>query len=143
MNDLETRVKRNPRITAAENALLVLLSGPHTEGITRGSTWKIGPLTTIGRLADSRLVLPDSSVSRTHCTIEHRADGWWITDEGSANGTIIAGRQIEGGMKLAKAETIVIGDYQLLFFAGELGDPILDGRLAQFGVEPDGLSLVK
>lgn len=45
----------------------------------------------IGRSDTADLVLPDAGVSRKHAVLERRSEGWFIRDNGSANGTLVNG----------------------------------------------------
>ncbi|HEY0135248.1 MAG TPA: FHA domain-containing protein, partial [Nannocystis sp.] len=46
---------------------------------------------TVGRATDCELCVDDPSISRRHCRISRAADGWFLEDLGSANGTGVAG----------------------------------------------------
>jgi hypothetical protein len=43
----------------------------------------------LGRDPGCDIVLSDGSVSRKHARLEHRAGGWFVVDQGSANGTYV------------------------------------------------------
>lgn len=47
------------------------------------------PLTTLGRAQDNDVSLKDKLISRYHAQIMQQADGYWIQDIGSANGTYL------------------------------------------------------
>jgi len=65
--------------------------------------------TTIGRDADNNLTVPEAAVSRFHVRIEERADGWWIVDNGSTNGTLVNGQRVPE-MRLEDHDVVRIGD---------------------------------
>jgi hypothetical protein len=44
---------------------------------------------TIGRLQSCEIALDDPNISRRHALLTKRADGWWIVDLGSTNGTLV------------------------------------------------------
>jgi hypothetical protein len=52
---------------------------------------------TIGRADGCDITVDDKRVSRHHATIRRTKTGWTITDEGSANGTSLGGRQLDAG----------------------------------------------
>ncbi|WP_346674005.1 GGDEF domain-containing protein [Nannocystis sp. SCPEA4] len=52
-----------------------------------------GP-STVGRGAHNTLVLGGDAVSRNHARFEKRADGWWVVDNGSVNGTYVNDEQV-------------------------------------------------
>lgn len=74
-------------------ARLVLLS----EGLT-GKTFELKPeLTTVGRLPDNALQIPEASVSSHHCEIQLRGNDLFVRDLDSTNGTYINGEKIKEG----------------------------------------------
>jgi hypothetical protein len=66
---------------------------------------------TIGRADGCDITIDDKRVSRHHATIRRTKAGWTITDEGSANGTSLRGRQLDAGQpaKLANGASLGIG----------------------------------
>jgi DNA-binding winged helix-turn-helix (wHTH) protein len=77
---------------------------------------------TIGRGAENDIVLPDphKKVSRRHSVIEREGDRWWVTDEGSANGTFL--RQIQGRTELdvRAVDTVLLQDGDVMLILGKL-----------------------
>jgi pSer/pThr/pTyr-binding forkhead associated (FHA) protein len=71
----------------------------------------------IGREADNDIVLESPDVSRHHARVERRADGFWLVDLGSWNGTYVTGRRIEEE-HLENGETIQVGGARLTFKGG-------------------------
>ena len=66
--------------------------------------------TTLGRDPDNHAPIPESAVSRRHAVVERRgADGCWLSDQGSTNGTHVNGRRIEC-VRLAEHDVVRIGD---------------------------------
>src|SRR5690349_25081533 len=45
----------------------------------------------IGSSPDAQVVVEAKTVSRLHCVLEPRADGLWVRDLGSRNGTFVSG----------------------------------------------------
>ena len=75
-------------------ARLVLLS----EGLT-GKTFELKPeLTTVGRLPDNSLQIPEGSVSSHHAEIQMRGNELFVRDLDSTNGTFINGEKIKEGV---------------------------------------------
>lgn len=69
--------------------------------------------TIIGRLDRCDIALPSDEISRTHCFIEHRSDGWWLTDR-SRHGTVIGGKTISRH-QLKDGDQISLGGYTAIF----------------------------
>jgi transcriptional regulator with AAA-type ATPase domain len=69
--------------------------------------------TLIGRSDRCDVALPSDAVSRTHCVIELRPDGWWVTNRSRA-GTWVQQRPIDR-QSLADGDVLTIGPYQVRF----------------------------
>jgi serine phosphatase RsbU (regulator of sigma subunit) len=63
----------------------------------------------IGRSKPADIVIRDQNVSRNHCRVGLVMGQVVVTDLGSSNGTLIAGRAIAGQARLAAGERITIG----------------------------------
>jgi len=48
----------------------------------------------VGRDAECDVSLTNRSISRRHALVEKSADGWWVRDLGSANGTFLGGVRV-------------------------------------------------
>jgi hypothetical protein len=67
-------------------------------------------LVSIGRRADNTLSLEgDTNVSKYHAVIEERGGGYWLTDLGSSNGTLVNHEPLRGERRLADGDLISIG----------------------------------
>lgn len=70
----------------------------------------------IGRDDDCEVVIPDAGVSRRHAALTVNADGAFIADLGSANGTVLNGVQITDAVWLKANDVIQLGqDVQLVY----------------------------
>ena len=67
---------------------------------------------TIGRGTGSDIKTTVSSVSRQHCTLVRREDGWYITDHKSKSGTFIYRSTRHGGTFLVQ---LISGEFPLKF----------------------------
>jgi hypothetical protein len=76
----------------------------------------------IGRTAGNDLVLADPEVSRAHCAIALAADGASVTDQGSTNGTFLAGVRIAGPHPLRHGDSLRIGPWTLRYECGPRGE---------------------
>lgn len=72
-------------------------------------------LTMIGRGAHNDVVLDDDTVSESHARIVRRGAGWVVLDEGSSNGTYVAGQRIDGERAVAAGSEIRFGGVKLRF----------------------------
>ncbi|MBI2375772.1 MAG: FHA domain-containing protein [Deltaproteobacteria bacterium] len=81
----------------------------------------------VGRHRDAALRLDGDTVSRRHCRIQLREGALWVEDLGSANGTLVNRKKINGPTRLRPADALQIGPYtlklRLLMPAGSRGRP--------------------
>ena len=68
--------------------------------LTEGST------ASIGRTENNDICIPEQHVSRQHAVINYRDGIFMITDLGSANGTFVNDRQLDGPFPLASGDEI-------------------------------------
>ncbi len=91
---------------------------PHLQFRRGGKTLFIHPLrsgrTVIGRSDSCDVALPGDEISRIHCVIERRNDGWWITDR-SRHGTRVNGTPIKRA-QLSDGDTLVFGTFTSKFW---------------------------
>lgn len=69
---------------------------------------------TVGRAEINDIVLPDTSVSRTHARFEYARDGYAVTDQGSANGTWVNGARVARAL-LSPGDTVELGESTFRF----------------------------
>jgi hypothetical protein len=104
-----------PGARADVDSLLVLYS---RDAELLGRHHALNPAgTTIGRGADNTIVLAADSVSRCHARLERRADGWWVIDNGSTNGTWVHDEQVREA-RLHDGDRLRIGDTILKLVGG-------------------------
>jgi diguanylate cyclase (GGDEF)-like protein len=73
-----------------------------------------GRTVVVGRVPPCDLVLPTSTVSRSHFQVELDADGELeVTDLGSTNGTFVEGRRAEGAVRVPPGGRVEAGDVVL------------------------------
>jgi pSer/pThr/pTyr-binding forkhead associated (FHA) protein len=82
-----------------------------TEGRLAGTTIPLRPSgILIGRNPECALVLDDDFASGRHARLFPRADGWFVEDLGSTNGTFLAGTRLSGPPQpLTVGSTLRIG----------------------------------
>ena len=87
----------------------------------------------IGRGATSDVILPDARVSRSHTRIECGAEGCFVVDLGSANGTRLNGQPVQRA-RLLPGDVISLGGSMLRY---ETGDVLEEGELIRIDNESD------
>jgi serine phosphatase RsbU (regulator of sigma subunit) len=68
------------------------------------------PRTTIGRSARNDLCIEDPFTSRLHAEVRKRGDAFWLSDLGSANGTMLNGVRLTAPVQLRDRDLIRIGE---------------------------------
>ena len=74
------------------------------------------PLMHLGRSKTNELVLPDNSISRQHARLDIRADGLFVTDLQSGNGTFIDDERVAEGL-VRPGQQVGFGHVRLLLVA--------------------------
>lgn len=96
------------------------VAAPRLAVFSQGAAWEVplGDGLSIGRQADSGVVLAQPNVSRLHASVERRREGgrdiYVLRDRGSGNGTWIGPERIDEQV-LAPGDTFRIGDARLVF----------------------------
>lgn len=86
------------------------------EGPLKGTRFDLhAALTNIGRGEHNDIAIRDESISDSHAKIQKRADGWWVVDQGSTNGTYVGGRRVQGEQKLEGSPDIRFGGIKMTF----------------------------
>jgi hypothetical protein len=100
------------QVTARGPALVIRAGGGRV-----GESFAVeGERTSIGRRPESDVFLDDITVSRDHALLIHRAEGWFLDDCGSLNGTYVNRSRIES-QRLEEGDEVQIGKYKLTFHA--------------------------
>jgi transcriptional regulator with GAF, ATPase, and Fis domain len=73
-----------------------------------------GPVITVGRSVDNDIRIGGSMVSRRHCRIETGAEGTWVNDLGSSNGTLVNGERVDRRL-LGSGDELKVGPATLVF----------------------------
>jgi two-component system, cell cycle response regulator len=88
-------------------------------GPSMGNRYAIAkPAITIGRGADRDLVITDNSVSRSHARLERTANGHYLTDLRSTNGTFVNDVSISQ-TRIEDGDYVRIGNCLFRFLAGD------------------------
>ncbi|HYU20608.1 MAG TPA: FHA domain-containing protein [Chloroflexota bacterium] len=111
-------VRRDVSARAAEDGRgarlgrLVVLDPGQTD-LEQGDPLELASVTRLGRSGQNTIVLDDSFVSAEHAVIVYRDGGWWLTDQGSMNGTLVNESPVRGEVALAAGDVIGIGSIRL------------------------------
>lgn len=71
------------------------------------------PSTRLGRSSRNTVVLDDSFASSDHAVITRRDGAWWLSDQGSTNGTYVNDTPVRDEVRLAPSDVIRIGEIRL------------------------------
>ena len=86
-------------------------------GAMRGLSFRVGrDPQLIGRAPAVDIVLADPHVSRRHATVQLTADGVWLTDLGSTNGTWLNDQRLTGSVQLTDGDVVRLGRTDLRYF---------------------------
>lgn len=94
---------------------LVSLYNTRTGGMLPVVFWE----NSIGRSKSSDIIVSDPTVSRNHCVLLRRSEGWFITDTGSMAGTYVNGVKTKGRTRVLIDDTITIGSTSYQFRRGD------------------------
>ena len=105
--DLRTPAARSP-------GRLVVLKSPT---LRAGAEYAVDSTAlTIGRSSRNDVELRgDGFASSVHARVEPRADGVWLEDDGSTNGTFLNGVKVDRPRKLTRGDVIRVGETDLRF----------------------------
>lgn len=91
--------------------VLIVRSGPQA-----GDRFElVSDLTRLGRHPDSEISLDDITVSRRHAEVQRLAEGYFVADAGSLNGTYVNQERVERA-QLRHGDEVQIGKFRLVFF---------------------------
>jgi FHA domain len=96
---------------ARPKARFLVLAGP---GLEHGSTVEVESSAVVGRAPGSGVPIDgDEFASAEHAQIEAAADGVWIQDLGSTNGTFVNGSRVTSKRLLQPGDVVRIGETEL------------------------------
>jgi predicted component of type VI protein secretion system len=80
----------------------------------------------VGRAEDNDIVVEDLLVSRHHAELRETEDGSYeLTDLGSANGTFVNDRRVEGEVRVCDGDTLRVGTLAFTFRINTNADEVL------------------
>jgi diguanylate cyclase (GGDEF)-like protein len=92
-------------VRRGQHPTLLVIGGAHSGHVFRLEKAR----TTLGRAKGSDICLADLGVSRLHCVVDQTAQGCFVEDQGSRNGTIVNGKPVYGRVPLAPGDRIGVG----------------------------------
>jgi hypothetical protein len=101
----------DPRLSDAARSIRArILRGPvvDLEIDGRGARYALGAEVTIGR-GDATIVIASRSVSRRHMRLAAGADGAFVEDLGTRNGTTLAGARLDGPVPVGTGVSVMLG----------------------------------
>ena len=89
-----------------------------TEGYTRHNLGK--DRTVVGRASACDLSVATTNISREHCLLIRKEDGWYVEDLNSSNGTYVNKEKLAAPRKLTEKDVVKAGAVRLTFHAGDI-----------------------
>jgi len=86
---------------------------PGATSLALGDAVPLRAITRLGRAPQNTLVIDGTFVSAEHAVIFERDGGWWLSDQGSTNGTIVNERPVQGEVGLRPGDIVGVGDVRL------------------------------
>ena len=101
---------------AARPALAYLVvQRTHAQGPRLGERLPLRALSAIGRDSGNDVVINDDAVSARHAVVELNDGTWWVSDQGSTNGTLLNGGRVARPERLRDGDVIDIGRVGMRF----------------------------
>ncbi|MCZ2078597.1 MAG: FHA domain-containing protein [Bryobacterales bacterium] len=91
----------------------ILLFGP--DGAIESLLRLEGERMALGRSSENDFSYPDNTLSRRHLVFEKDAEGWWIRDLGSRNGTLVNGLCLGTKHLLRPGDQIAAGQLRMVY----------------------------
>ncbi len=113
----QTLTTESVGIGMADSGRLIAVSGARI-----GSKYTILDEVTLGRGGDCNVVVDNAECSRQHARIRRKEDGFFVTDLGSRNGTLVNGQRIDGEHRLSFGDRLRIGPKDVFLFTPH--DPV-------------------
>lgn len=122
-------LRRSRQIDEKSNAVVADAFINDIHGITSASQYQLGQKPTMfGRVAGkdtdhlNYLVVPESTIGRRHALIEYKDYGFWISDQGSINGTFVNDNLISSEVCLKHGDKVRLHKFEFEFVMPEMDD---------------------
>lgn len=122
-------------------AALVLVVG---QDPGRSFPIRMGQRFIIGRAKDATIRLKDAAISRRHAALELTPEGLWVTDLGSANGTLVGERMLckDDSVVMRHGETLEIGEHVLALKLAGVDHDLIDAQARAQALLGDELEIL-
>ncbi|MFW6074163.1 MAG: FHA domain-containing protein [Chloroflexota bacterium] len=91
----------------------ILVDDPGESQLRRGETFRLDPVTVIGRNPKATIQIDATFVSSEHAQLSWERGTWWATDLHSTNGTYVNRRRIEVPTRLSPGDRLEIGGVRM------------------------------
>lgn len=96
-----------------------------TSGALAGQVFGFTDTAVVGRGQFSEVRLNDPTVSRRHALIRLNAGNWEVSDQDSANGTVLRGAKLVGTAALRDGDSLCFGEVAAVFHIADIDRPSL------------------
>lgn len=115
----------------ANNVNAVIFAEPVTNDRNQFNKYSVLPVAklNVGRLKSNEIVFDNQLVSSCHATLEYDHGNWYITDNGSRNGTFVNGNGINGRVSLYLGDVVYIMGLKIIIGNGFFAVNNPDGQV--------------
>lgn len=107
--------KTDTELAARPALAYLIVQRTHAQGPRLGERIGLRALSSLGRDAGNDVVINDDAVSARHAVVELNDGSWWVSDQGSTNGTTVNGSRITRPERLRDGDVIDIGRVGMRF----------------------------
>jgi len=111
--ELKALARRPATVGEGRRGGHLIVVEPGATSLTLGDSLPLRAVTRLGRAPQNTVVIDGTFVSAEHAVIFERDGGWWLSDQGSTNGTIVNERPVQGEVGLRPGDIVGVGDVRL------------------------------
>jgi hypothetical protein len=108
IGSLQRALGRAPAVSQRGLAYLVVSDAP-SAAHRPGERFPLRAVNAIGRDPGNDVVVRDDFSSARHAVVSQDADGWWVEDVGSTNGTFLNGARVTHRASLHFGDEVEVG----------------------------------
>jgi hypothetical protein len=106
----QTTARREPTRRAGR---LIVLETQEEQALPFGTAFPLQPVTSLGRSPSNTVSITDTYASAQHALLTWRDGQWWLEDQGSRNGTLLNGLNVDGPTVISSGDVIGVGRVSL------------------------------